>query len=320
MKSMLACAAALMIATPAMAQDVETVEAVPADSADATLAEGEFEEDASANPFGDPQAALAMVQALFAAPELTAEQETRLPLATQLAERLLPDGIYARAMTETFSSIIEPMMGFAPTSMPIYSMSEKLGVDFTTITELDEAQQQEIGRILDPGFEQRSKVMVDFAMAKMTEMMALVEPGLRRGIARSFATRLDEQQLTAVAAFFATPEGAAFAEHSLLAFSDRQAISGLMTELPKLMEALPGLETGMKEAEAALPPERQYADLTSNDRKRLAKLLGISEAELEKSMADAAATRAAIEAGTYDWEAEELEAESEVYQEEPAEI
>ncbi|MFC4257036.1 hypothetical protein GRI97_14070 [Altererythrobacter xixiisoli] len=295
MKYLLAGMASLAFAVPAMGQEpVTTTVTIPAAEA----------EDAPANASNEMAMAMAMMQTMFAAPELTAEQEARLPLATQLAEHMLPNGIYARAMTETFSSFIEPIMGMAPQNMPVYDMSERLGVEYALVDGLDQAQQEEVGHILDPVYEQRSRAAMDFVMGKTTELMTLIEPGMRRGVARSFATRLDEQQLGAVVAFFDTPAGAAFAQHSLMAFSDRQAISALMAEMPRLMESLPDFETAAKEATASLPAEREYADLSAADRQRLAKLLGISEGELQRNMAEAAENRAAIEAGEYDWEAE----------------
>lgn len=301
MKYLLAGMASLAFAVPAMAQEpVTTTVTIPA--AEASQADGDTAGEAPA-AFDDPALALAMMQTMFAAPELTAEQEARLPLATQLAERMLPNGIYARAMTETFSSFIDPIMGMAPQNMPVYDMSERLGVEYALVDGLDQAQQEEIGRILDPVYEQRGRAAVDFVMGKTTEMMALIEPGMRRGVARSFATRLDEQQLGAVVAFFDTPAGAAFAQHSMLAFSDRQTISALMAEMPRLMESMPNFETAVAEATASLPAEREYADLSAADRRRLAKLLGISEGELRQKMAEAAENRAAIAAGEYDWDA-----------------
>lgn len=58
-------------------------------------------------------------------------------------------------------------------------------------------------------------------------------------------------------------------------FADPQVMQASIQALPAMMSGFGDMETAMKEAMASLPSERRYADLTLEQRERLAALLGL---------------------------------------------
>lgn len=124
----------------------------------------------------------------------------------------------------------------------------------------------------------------------MSRMMATMEPLVRQAIAEMYAIHFPEAELGAIDAFFATLSGVAYARQSYLMTSDPRMAAAMrkLSDERLTSEQVAALETAAASATADLPPQRNLADLTSNQRKALAQMLGIAVEDLEYTLPDAA--------------------------------
>ncbi len=232
---------------------------------------------------------LSALGAMFTAEELTEDQQALLPLASTVVGKLLPEGAYARVMEETMQGIFKPLMGMMPDQMSVADMADALGMSEEDLAELTEEEQAEVGAMIDPVFADRFGVISDIFSDKMKAMADVIEPGMREGLSRAYASRFTRQELEDVNAFFQTPSGARYAGESMVIFSDPQVTSMTMQAMPQMLESMGDIEGEMVERMAAFSPPRDFDALTPEERTRLAGLLDISEATLEEHMNAAAA-------------------------------
>ncbi|HEX9805279.1 MAG TPA: hypothetical protein VGA34_00155 [Alteraurantiacibacter sp.] len=266
---LVACVAGIaLMGTPLAAQDPVS----DAPSADAVMDE-----------------VLAKVAEAFAVVPLTPEQEARLPAATQVVGKMIPEGTYARMMEQVMGDMLNPLFdslfagGMAPRDL-----SEATGLAIYELIEMDDAERAEITGILDPDHDRRTQLRIEGITKTMADMYGQMEPFLRDGLTRAYAARFSDQQLADVNAFFATPSGAFYASEHLLVYSDPQTMSAVMQAMPIMFDAMPVMLAGIEEADEQLPPIRDYDSLDPSERARLAELLGISGEELEAGMGWAA--------------------------------
>ena len=64
--------------------------------------------------------------------------------------------------------------------------------------------------------------------------------------------------------------------------SRRDARIGMQTAMPAIMKAMPEIMQKVSAATADLPKPRKLEELSTAERKKLAQLLGVSEADLGK--------------------------------------
>ncbi|KHL24576.1 hypothetical protein PK98_11365 [Croceibacterium mercuriale] len=228
---------------------------------------------------------LSAMRGMFPTEPLTAEQEARLPAAQPLADKVVPDGVYARVMDDMLRAMMGPMADlFSSTGMSAETLSLRLGMTAEHLGKLSEAERLEVTALLDPAYDQRGRVAMNAMIDPLRDIIVAVEPGLRSGIARAYAARFDAAELAAIGAFFDTPVGARFAGELLPLFSDPQVMSASMEMLPQVMERMPQMTEAMVAAMTDLPPERGFADLNNRQRARLAQLLGVDMAALKNGM------------------------------------
>ena len=236
-------------------------------------------------PSGEDFAALGtLMQSMYEAEPLTAEQEARLPQAGALVDKILPEGAYAKMMQDVFEQMLEPITSMMPETMPPAAIARALGATAETIEALGAAEQAEITKLIDPVFSRRSDVVMEYMLGEMSGMVAQMEPGMRRGLSRAYAKRFTLDEMADIEAFFATPTGARYATESMLVFTDPQTMAGSMEAMPAMMAQMPQMMGGIEEAMAALPPQRDFADLSETERSRLATLLGTTVPELRDGM------------------------------------
>lgn len=233
-----------------------------------------------------------MMQAAFQAEPLTAEEEARLPLASELMWKVMPEGSYAQMMQEVFGGIFEPIQAMMPKTMPAGEIAVLLGMSSDDVAALPESEQARIATLLDPAYRERTGLGMTYMMERMGEMIAAVEPGMRDGLSRAYARRFNDAQLADIQAFFATPTGALYARESMQVFTDPQVMQASMEMLPAMMQNMPEMMAGMEEASAGLEQPRGFDDLDAGQRQWLAKSLGISVDQLRQNMADAEAMMA----------------------------
>ena len=265
-KSILTAGAALaLIAQPAAAQD----EAEAADS--------------SAEIFE-------AMAAMFPKEPLSAEEESRLPLASTIVDRMIPPGTLGEMMGGMFDQMLGPVMEMVA-SNPKGDVADQLGIE-AAMLDLSEEQTIEIAGILDPNWQERNQLVAAVMPELMKGMMETMEPAMRTAMTEAYAIYFNEQELADIDAFFSTPSGLNFARKSFTMSSDPRIIAASMESLPAMMATFGEMETKMEEATAALPEPRGWSDLSASDRGRLAELTGMSETELQESMTFAAELKA----------------------------
>lgn len=214
-------------------------------------------------------------------PPLTPEQQARLPLATALAEKVLPPGALATALQGMFGSILDPLLGGGSAGPDPRTVISRRIAGYYGPDDLTDDQAARIAEMLDPQWqerERRSRAITDQALGRL---MAAMEPALRQGIAELYAINFSESELADIDAFFATPSGAAYARQSYTMASDARLTGRMMGNLSQIIEQMAAVQGELDAATADLPPQRNYADLTGNQRKLLAQWLGLSAEDLQ---------------------------------------
>lgn len=227
----------------------------------------------------DPFAALAQA---FPAEPLTAEQEARLPQARAIIEKIVPPGSIQDVMGTMFDNLFKPLMTAtsAPTSE---DAAELLGLDAAEL-HLGEGQAAEIVRIIDPAHEERAARTAAAMPEAMNRMMTAAEPVMRQALSEIYAVYFDEPELTDIGAFFDTPSGIAYARKSMSMASDPRYLGAMMRSMPDMMAGMREMEGALAAAIADLPMAKGYADLTAEERVRLAELTGLDAATIQSAM------------------------------------
>ena len=120
--------------------------------------------------------------------------------------------------------------------------------------------------------------------ALMKDMMQVMEPPMRKAMSEAYAVYFNEQELNDIDAFFSTESGLAFARKSFTMASDPRIIGASMEAMPAMMESLGSLETKMEEATADLPAKRSFAELSAEERARIAEITGASVEDIQQTM------------------------------------
>ena len=225
----------------------------------------------------------AMMANMFGKAEpLTPEQEARIPAAEQVVARIFPPGTYARMMNDTMKPMMDNIMG-SFMDVPLAEIAKLSGLPAEELPPMGEGTLREVAAILDPAFEERTRLMSNVTMQLIADVMVEIEPSYRAGLARAYASRFTEAELADMAAYFSTPVGARYAAESMLINTDPQVMATMNEMVPTMMRVMPEMMAKAKEAEAKLPPRRTFSDLTPAEQARLAELLGISVETLRES-------------------------------------
>lgn len=211
---------------------------------------------------------------LLAAPAMAQApaDPARLTAATRIAAKLLPDGSYREmmrgSMDQIMNSITDQML-----SMPLKDLVGMAGIDQSKLPAMGPGTIRQLMAILDPAFEQRNKIMTTVMMGEMTEIMTVMEPDMRAGMAEAYARRFDTAQLGEIERFFQSPTGAAFAAQSMQIYTDPAVMARMQAMMPKLMQAMPAIMKKVATATAGLPAPRKPADLSAADKAKLQALI-----------------------------------------------
>ena len=243
------------------------------------------DEDTSAE---DAEVMAAMMQA-FAVEPLSAEEEARLPLARQVIDKMMPEGAMQKVIDSTFGGMLGPFMELAAEAGP--SLADTIGYDESEL-EVTEEQVKEIASIIDPNWQERQRREMAFVKDAMGEVMAAMEPSMRKGMSEAYAVAFTATELTDLNAFFATPSGSTFAAKSFELANDPRIMSAAMSSMPLMMEQFAAMEEKMKAAMADLPERRTYSALSAQEKARLQELTGLSEEDLVFGMEVAVETAA----------------------------
>lgn len=244
------------------------------------------------------QQAMEMLGAMFPAEPLTADQEARLPQATRIIGKMIPEGTLAEMMGSMFDKMLGPIMQ-ASGSPATGTVTRATGLSAVDL-DLTPEQTEELASVFDPAWAVRQEREMAMFPGMMEAMMNAMEPGMRKAMAELYAINFNPTELNEIEAFFLTETGASFARKSFTMSSDPRIISATMEAMPAMMGTIGSLEQAIVDATADLPATRSFADLTPAEKAKVAEMTGYSveeiEASLEANAADDTAYDAADEA------------------------
>lgn len=219
---------------------------------------------------------------------LTPEQEARVPMAQSVVIKLFPEGTYVKMMDEAMGPMMDSMLGNIAGS-PAILLMEMTGLSPSELSDIDNARLEAAVELLDPGAKARNAEIADMSMSLMSDIVVQIEPSYRAGLARAYAVRFTEAELTELDAYFATPVGSKYAAESFLIFADPQVMSAMNQMMPAVMEAMPAMMGDIGDIGARYPKGRTFSDLSSAEQDKLASLLGVTLEELAASEPEAEA-------------------------------
>jgi hypothetical protein len=210
---------------------------------------------------------------------LSPEEEARLESAMIVVTKLFPEGTYARMMEESMAPMLEGMMGGLGGS-PAIALTGLTGIDPITLNAIEDDKLDAALALLDPAAAERNAAMGEAMFSLISEVVVEIEPAYRAGLARAYAVRFTEAELSDLATYFSTSVGQKYAAESFLIFADPQVMSSMNEVMPAMMQRMPSMFEMMGEVGAEFPEGRKVSDLNPEERARLADLLGVSEEEL----------------------------------------
>jgi hypothetical protein len=283
LRTLLASSAGLaLLAAPVAlsAQDAATDDVVMVDDAAPSSAEAEM------------PAVTDMFSGLFTAEPLTPEQEARVPAAVQLVAKIIPEGTMGEMMDKIMGGVLQPMLAAAPEAK--ITLAKQIGTDAYAIDLTDE-QASELANLFDPAWAERHQREAAIFPAMMKDMVAVMEPGMRKAMSELYAIRFSASELAEIDAFFSTGTGGKYARESFLMASDPRIMASSMEAMPVLMGQMGDMEKRMAESVADLPAVRSFADLSPEERAKVAAMTGLTVEEIEAN----------IDASSFNFEVEE---------------
>lgn len=270
---------ALALAGPLAAQDMPDDNA-PAENTSQAQAE-------SGEPQSSDQEAADAISGMLGnifgeADPLTPEQEAALPMAQQVVEKIFPEGTYAKMMNDTMKPMMDGMMG-SFMDLPINEIAKLTGLYADDLPEMGDGSINQVMAILDPAFEERTRVITGVTIDLVTETMTQIEPGYREGLARAYAVRFSSPELADLNTYFATPVGSKYAAESMLIYTDPQVMSAMNEMMPAMLGMVPQMMEKIAAANAELPAPRRFSELSDEERAKLSELLEVSEDELAEA-------------------------------------
>ncbi len=215
------------------------------------------------------------------APEVVLDP-AKLAVSRKIADRLIPPGTLKRVMGTTMDSVMGNMLD-SVMDMPVKDLARMTGMEEDKLSELNQGSLKEVMAILDPSFKERTRSGMNAMMSEMGNLMATMEPDMRDGMAEAYANQFSTKELADLDLFFDTPTGIAFAAKSMTLQTDPAFMKRMKTLVPKIMEAMPAMVKKAESATAALPKARTVDQLSDDEKKKLAGLLGVKVSELNKA-------------------------------------
>lgn len=211
-----------------------------------------------------------------APPARVATDPARLAVAARVAGRLLPDGTY-RAMMKAMTDQMIDMVTGQLSRMPIADIAKMGGISQDDAARIGPATIRDMMAILDPAYERRTQISMRVMFDEMGDLMSVMEPEYRSGLAEALASRFTQAQLDELDRFFGTPTGAAYAGQSMALYTDPALMERMQTMMPRIMEAMPGIIRKIEAATAGLPRMRDPKTLTKQEQARFVALLAPAE-------------------------------------------
>jgi hypothetical protein len=272
LRTLLASSAGLaLLAAPVAlsAQDAED-EAVMVDDAAPSSAEAEVA--AMTDTFSG----------LFTSEPLTPEQEARVPAAEQLVAKIVPAGTIGEMMDKVMGGVLAPMLAGTPKPAAA-ALARQIGTE-AFVSDLTEEQAGELASLFDPAWAERQQREVGIFPELVKDMVALIEPSMRKAMSELYAIRFSASELAEIDAFFSTGTGGRYARESFLMSSDPRIMAASMEAVPTLMGSMGDMEKRMAESVADLPAVRSFGDLSPEERARVAQMTGLTVEDIEANL------------------------------------
>jgi hypothetical protein len=265
-----ACAAPLLLASPVSLAAQDEVQD------DAAIAEAVSAADS------DLAAMQNMFNGLFTAEPLTSEQETRLPAAERLIAKIIPEGTMGEMIDSVMGGVLGSMMAATPEGAR-NTLAKQIGTDPYSL-DLPEDQAGALASLFDPAWEERQRREIAMIPVMMKDMVALMEPGMRKAMSELYAIRFTAAELADIDAFFSTSTGTKYARESFLMASDPRIMASTMEAMPALMGSIGDIEKRMADSVADLPAVRSFGDLSPTERARVAEATGFTVEQIEENL------------------------------------
>jgi hypothetical protein len=144
---------------------------------------------------------------------------------------------------------------------------------------MSNATLKQVMEILDPAFDQRTRLIIKVMEPEMSALFTKFEPVMRSGLAVAYAGKFSASQLHELEAFFGTATGSAYAASSMTIFMDPAVMEKMMGVMPEMMKAMPAIIPKMTEAMNGLPKPKTVKDLNKEERARLEALFKVADRE-----------------------------------------
>jgi hypothetical protein len=200
-------------------------------------------------------------QPVFAETEAVAADPAKQKLAETMAGKIIPPGSYEKMMkdmsVQLADSIIAQMLGMDASTFAMAKEGDTSATDGRTVGEL--------AADADPNFKERMEIMMRVTFDEMGKLMTEMEPAARGALANVYARKYTAAQLTDMNGFFATPSGSVFAADFMSTFTDKEMMSAMMGQMPKMMEAMPEIMKKVEAATAHLTPPPPTSMIIEDD-------------------------------------------------------
>lgn len=233
--------------------------------------------------------AFAIMLALVAAPLSAAQvppvpaaaapiDPARLAIATRISRQTLPAGSYAKIFGG-MGDQISAMVSDQTMNLSLRDLAAAMNLDAQQTATLGPGTVGEIIAIIDPAFAERQRLTTKAIFDGMASVMAQFEPEMREGMAEAYASRFTAVELTEIERFFATPTGARFAAEAILIANDPAVAKRTQAMTPVMLKEMPALIARATAATAGLPKPRKAEDMTPDQCREIARLIGLDGAE-----------------------------------------
>jgi hypothetical protein len=167
----------------------------------------------------------------------------------QMAINIIPDGTYARIMTDMMGNIddmMEQVFGALGGVMGGEEQKGKSGAELKAQFEADMIKR-------DPHFKERKDITFRVMGEEMGKLFTKIEPVMRDGLGKSLSKKYTLAELNEMNGFFATPTGAKLGRNFMGMFTDKDLLSSMFKTVPDIIKEMPGIMQRVEKATAHLP-------------------------------------------------------------------
>jgi hypothetical protein len=179
------------------------------------------------------------------APAPEAPDPARLAVAGRLVDLMMPPG----SMREVMSDLVPDM------DMIMTQTAAQLGIDTAGMSAEERARAVEArGGQRDRHFRERLRITMEVSQRIMADIVAELEPDMRRIMVTMMARHFDRAELGELLAFITTPTGGKYARMALTMGRDPAWQEMMTLMIPRMAGAAARVEAAVRDATAHLDP------------------------------------------------------------------